>query len=103
MSCQIDYESDDPAEFCHEEIRTAKKVHVCCECGCEIKPGQKYEYVFGKWDGDIKIFKTCFPCACIRKDLFCTWSYGYLYEDLRQYFEDRDDYEKGDDYKWLKG
>jgi hypothetical protein len=27
--------------------------------------------------------------------------YGYLYEELREYFNDRADAEPGDDYEWL--
>jgi len=51
--------------------RTARKEHVCCECEGDIKPGDKYEEVRGKWDGEIRVFKTCMPCVIMCDDIFC--------------------------------
>lgn len=55
--------------FCNQIHRVAKKTHICTECGGEILPLDVYEYVSGKWDGDIRQFKTCTHCEQSR-DLY---------------------------------
>ena len=55
--------------FFSEKIITAKKDHICTECGNIIKKGNPYEYVIGKWGADFEIYKTCKTCRNIRKDL----------------------------------
>lgn len=57
--CYCDY---DPPEFYHSELRKARKPHKCVECTGHALPGEKYEYVRGKWDGTIWTFKTCPRC-----------------------------------------
>ena len=54
--------SDMPAVFGREE-RKARKEHKCCECGCPIKPGDKYQYSHGVWDGRWLSFKQCNDCC----------------------------------------
>lgn len=72
----------DPAEFYYARRPLARKAHECYECGGPINTGERYEYVFGKWD-DISIFKTCVYCLKIRDLLhdrlpcFC-WVHGEL-------------------------
>lgn len=90
MNCQIGADEDnyDPAEIFDEEIRTARKEYKCCECNSVIQKGQKYQYVHGMWGGEWSTFKTCIPCATIRKQIFCSWTYGYLWSDLIQYMAD---------------
>ena len=66
MSCYCDY---DPPEFVSTDTRTARKQHKCCECGHEIKPGEKYEHVAGKWDGRLGTFDTCEKCVDLRDSL----------------------------------
>ena len=46
----------------NKKIRTARKEHECDECGCKIKKGEEYEYVFGVWDGISVAYKTCKDC-----------------------------------------
>ena len=77
----------DPPEFLVDKIVEARKDHVCCECGSEIKKGERYEKVVGKWDGEIDTIKTCLVCKTIREDLLCSWTYGMLKEDLWECFE----------------
>lgn len=86
-SCYCDY---DAPEFYHKETPTAKKEHKCGECGSTIKVGERYERVYGKWDGDISTFKTCSDCVEVRDTLsempcFC-WSHGGLSEDVGNQF-----------------
>lgn len=81
-SCWCDY---DTPEFFNESRPLAAKAHRCDECGRVIKPGERYERVTGKWDGDVITNKTCVYCLMMRDILqsklqcFC-----WLYEDLRE-------------------
>jgi len=82
-----DYDHDGP-EFANERIVKAREAHKCCECRKEIEPGQRYEYVSGKWDGYFMTFKTCLACKHTRDSLMsCGWVYGRLWEDVRDWFE----------------
>ncbi len=84
--CFCDYE---PAEFYSKSEPCARKAHKCCECGKAIQPGEKYEYVRGKWDGHMDFFKTCSRCTALRDHLaahakcFC-WAHGNLLDDIRE-------------------
>jgi hypothetical protein len=84
-ACYCDY---DAPEAWSSRISTARKPHVCEECSCIIQPGEKYEYVWGKWEGIVSIFKTCTRCLEIRSFVkasvpcFC-WAHGNLHEDAR--------------------
>lgn len=80
--CLLDNYDGAQAEVCTETYRTARKEHRCCECGGTIQPGAVYEYVRGLWDGYWSTFKTCLPCARIRQDYCCSWTYGTLRETL---------------------
>jgi hypothetical protein len=88
--CACDY---DPAEFYFSEVRTARKSHVCEECAAPIMPGDKYEYVFGKWEGYVSIFKTCERCRDIRQwvknNVPCLcWAHGTTIEDCKNAVDD---------------
>jgi hypothetical protein len=78
----------------------ARKEHQCCECGTTIRPGQKYERTSGLWDGDFCTFKICQNCKRIRESLMALpgkrdcYEFGGLYEDMRNFFDTRDDMEK---------
>ena len=79
--CCID--AGDYPEFISEKMVVARKIHKCNECGGDIWPGEKYEYVAGRWPDGFEVFKTCKICAKIRKDMFtCGYTYGYLKEEL---------------------
>jgi hypothetical protein len=64
MDCYCDY---DPPEFYNQSIRKARKPHKCAECSGAILPGEKYEYVFGKWDGYTDTHHTCERCYDMRQ------------------------------------
>jgi hypothetical protein len=53
----------DPPEFYRERIRTARKTHICFECGKAVEPGTRYQHVAGKWDATVESFAFCLPCA----------------------------------------
>lgn len=88
-SC-ICVDQDNFAEFSNEQIRVARKQYECIECGCQITPGQQYEYVCGKWEDTFCQSRTCLTCARIRKSLFSSWSYGTMWEDIHDTYCDAD-------------
>ncbi len=85
-SCYCDY--DMPAFSCRE-IRTARKPHQCEECGIRIMPGQRYEYISGKWADYISSVKVCEACHDLRMwvsnnvPCFC-WAFGHMHEDAQE-------------------
>jgi hypothetical protein len=79
ITCDCSIDIDERADFGSVEIRKARKSHYCCECGEEIKPGDKYEHASLFSDGMFSRYKTCIPCQRIR-DTYCP--HGYCYEML---------------------
>lgn len=75
-----------PAEFYAKRTVRARKQHCCDECFRTIQPGEKYECVSGKWDGEMDSFKTCPRCLNLREYVesnipcFC-WQHGSMIED----------------------
>lgn len=65
--CEL--ESGGDGSFNAKRISTARKNHQCCECGHTIVPGEEYETVAGKWDGEFYTVKTCIPCTDLRDAL----------------------------------
>ncbi len=93
MDCSciyIDGDGEGPA-FCYSKIRKARKGHTCTECRREIKPGEHYEHVTGKWEGELDTFKTCPECLDIRNIFFCeSWAFGQIKSNLRANIYSRD-------------
>ncbi len=79
---------DGESEFCHEEIRTARKLHVCSECNKRIEIGEKYEHASGKSEGDFWSEDTCLICAEIANAFYCDgrWFGGILWESMEDVF-----------------
>jgi hypothetical protein len=84
-ACIESYDFDCEAEFHTEKEVKARKTHICYECGREINKGEIYEKVFGKWDGLTHTYKTCFDCLSVRNEFFCSWYYGQVWSDLKEY------------------
>ncbi len=81
----IDRDDDFP-EVHNEKIVSARKQHKCAECGAPIEIGQKYEYVFGVWEGEPDTFKTCLDCVSARTEFFCDgWPYGQVWDYIRNH------------------
>jgi hypothetical protein len=91
-ACGCIYVGDyDPADFYTATIQKARKIHTCSECGCEIKPGNRYEKVFGKWGGDLSTYKTCPDCLSVRDVFFCDgFFHGMIWERLAEHISDMD-------------
>lgn len=90
MSCYCDY---DLPEFCTESYPKARKQYRCYECGGFILPGEKHEYTAGKWDGELRYFRTCERCHDIRKwvqnNVPCLcWEYGSVDDSCKEAIED---------------
>ena len=82
MNCNCSVDTCDfRPEFYHQFIHKARKMYECCECHSKITPGQKYEKIYGKWDGEIMSFRTCLTCVKIRQD-YCPE--GYMIGELRE-------------------
>ncbi len=74
-------------EFSTTETRTARKPHKCYECEREIRPGEKYEHVAGRYEGEFSVYDTCALCVEIRNVFTCgnSWYFGLLWEEMREY------------------
>lgn len=57
-----DYDCIDPFAYWVRNV-TARKPHVCCECGSTIDPGETYTIRSGIWDGEFSTFKHCDLCS----------------------------------------
>lgn len=75
---------DGSSEFCHTEIRKARKPHKCSECNKEIPVGGRYEHATGKTEGDLWAYDTCMICAEIAEAFYCggRWFGGMLWESM---------------------
>ncbi len=78
MSCGCVYvDGGRVSDFVTDRHVVARKVHRCDECCRSINPGERYEYVFGVWDGDQSTYKTCADCESVRTYFFCDqYNYG---------------------------
>lgn len=86
MDCYCDYDSP---EWSRRALHRSRKPRKCEECAGRIRAGERYEYVVGKWDGDIATFTTCERCVDLRQwasnNLPCLcWSYGRLDGDIAE-------------------
>lgn len=81
--CYCDYETP---EFYRSARHKSRKLRRCDECRRAIAPGEQYEHVHAKWDGDVVTFNTCERCLALRDwvsaHIPCVcWSHGNIYED----------------------
>lgn len=95
MSCDCESPS-----FYHEQDRTARVEHKCCECRRVIAIGSRYTEVRGIWAREWSVFRTCPRCERVRVALWrddkenrCI-PLGGLREALRQRIYDR--------HRWAK-
>jgi hypothetical protein len=89
-ACACVYVGDyDGPEFCSTTHYVARQEHKCIECGRAIVKGERYEYVSGKWDGSMDVFKTCEDCESVRDAFFCDgFLYGGIWEYLGEHLRD---------------
>ena len=48
--------------FVNQTMHRARKQHKCAECNRTIEIGERYEFLFGKCDGETYSVKTCGHC-----------------------------------------
>lgn len=77
----------------HASMRTAREQHQCGECGVGIMPGERYEHVWGVWDGIPETQKTCARCLDLRDwvtaHVPCVcWQYGNMRDDVMSAIDD---------------
>jgi hypothetical protein len=48
------------------EVRKARTGHKCLECGHRITPGEQYEHVRARFEGDWFVADTCALCIDLR-------------------------------------
>lgn len=70
-----------PICFSEKEV-VARKEHVCCECSCQIKKGEKYVLSKGVWEDGAASYKTCLKCHKTYGILEDPPDFGYLWESL---------------------
>lgn len=86
MDCAcIEVDIDEGAEWSRSKMCVARKEHLCGECRISIKPGEKYEYYVGKYDGELSVQKTCLNCLSVRDAFFCSWYWGRLWDELENH------------------
>lgn len=86
----VDVSGNSEVELFEQKKVTARKRHICGECGLIISPGDKYERAKGVWVGGFECYKTCPVCAEIRDALFAEtrdalfreYIFGRVWEDL---------------------
>lgn len=90
MECSCVYSGvDEYAEVYRSKFQKAKRNYQCCECREKILAGEKYEYVFGVWDGGPGTYRTCKHCLSMREQFFCDgWHFEHIWEDLRNFIHD---------------
>ena len=74
-------------EFYRNKDHTAKKQYKCCECNKPITPGQRYRRTSGKWEGDVREFKTCESCSDIWDNLTAL-GYCITHEELSEFYQE---------------
>jgi hypothetical protein len=83
MACQIDNASDgELVTLERHSTVTARKAHRCGECRAEIKIGESYEISKQLFEGEWTSFRSCLICVEIRDKLFCSWTWGGIWDDL---------------------
>lgn len=75
--CSCDNFDVEPCEFYQASFIRARKAHQCADCEATIQPGEMYERIVGKFDGEFFTHTQCKVCKQIQSD------YGCYLGDLR--------------------
>jgi hypothetical protein len=78
---------DSSPDFLNSESRKARKNYHCIECGFTINPGDKYQYIFGKWGGDVTVYRRCAFCEAACESLRTLDDYNGCYGGLWEEYE----------------
>lgn len=77
----------DPPDLYVATFRTARKQHLCFECGRRIEVSERYEVVFGVWEGRADTMKTCEQCT-VARDLLMRWCQGFMHGSVLEELHD---------------
>lgn len=82
--CEVDFSDADadPVEFCKRKTVTARKAHICSECGGPIAAGEHYQRVASVFEGEFGVDKICAPCQETAGEFGCHIVGGVLWEML---------------------
>jgi hypothetical protein len=84
---------DKPSVYSNQ-LRTARKEHICIECRRPIKPGERYHLFKGCWDGSWSRYKTCEACEDLRSEIMSECDYrldeGIPFGDLHEHAREAD-------------
>ncbi len=85
-----DFDPETMFSYCApEEIRVARKVHKCSECGEDILPGNSYSHFRGIFRGKWEIYNTCSLCKEDWKMVMdFDWTEGITYGGLIDVIEE---------------
>lgn len=99
--CMID--DTDRSEVWREEIRRARKVYSCGECGRLISIGERHRYIFSVHEGNAEQQRQCEHCM-VAADWLCLECTGYclggIGEDIEQHC---DEYRRMDLWRLFAG
>lgn len=87
----MNYEDYDLPEFITSVHPRARKAHACYECREQIKIGETYRRVSGKWCGDFDCFKICNACEALRALLENHSGRGIPFGEVRMTLEEYED------------
>lgn len=69
------------------QVQTSDGIQIKVDLDAQGPVGVKYERVFGKWDGEIKTYRTCLSCVEIRTHFGCNgWIFTRIWEDIESNF-----------------
>lgn len=69
--CYCEVGEGEPFEWESVTHPRARKEYTCCECKDKIKPGERYEKMVGKFEGELVTYRTCEFCASEYARLNC--------------------------------
>jgi hypothetical protein len=83
-TCECECYDAEPMECCNIVFRAARKPYTCTECERPILPGERYEQISGKLEGQWGTWRTCLGCQRLRDAMCCCG--GMLAEKVQECF-----------------
>jgi hypothetical protein len=92
--------NDSHCEAYRETERVARKQHRCDGCGAIIRPGRRYAYASGVFEGYPFSTHTCLPCERARKEFGKAHRVGVAPDALSEHLEECIREGDGDTKRW---
>lgn len=93
-ACAIDpsYGCDEAYSHTEPAMITSDSVEKCTECSGKIQPGTQHEHITFTYPESPNERRetclTCPDCLSLRKNFFCSWAYGCLWDDFSEYVQE---------------